>query len=127
GDEGTVGESFMRQNWARYGQLYLAARLVALLFSMALAVLVWRWARALHGEAAGVLATALWTFSPEALAHAGIVGTDLPTALAFTLALYTIWRYLNAPTGRTWMWMALAWAVAFLTRFSAVQLVPVFI
>src|SRR5262249_13678838 len=78
-------------------------------------------------EAGGVLATSLWTLSPEALAHAGIVGTDLPTALAFTLALFTLWRHLNAPSGRTWGWMAMAWAAAFLTRFSAVQLVPVFV
>jgi hypothetical protein len=127
GDEGTVGESFMRLNWAHYGQLYFASRLVALAFSLALGLLIWRWARALHGEASGVLATALWALSPEALAHAGIVGTDLPTALAFTLALYTLWRYLASPSRRTWAWMSLAWAAAFLTRFSAVQLVPVFV
>jgi len=127
GDEGTVGESFMRKNWERYAQLYFASRLVALLFSLALAILVWRWARALHGEAAGVLAVALYALSPEALAHAGIVGTDLPTALAFTLALFALWRFLGAPTRRHWVWLALAWAVAFLTRFSAVQLVPVFV
>jgi len=127
GDESTVGQSFMRQNWDRYAQLYFASRLVALLFSLALAVLVWRWARALHGEAAGVLAVALYALAPEALAHAGIVGTDLPTALAFTLALYTLWQFLNAPTRRRWTWLALAWAAAFLTRFSAVQLVPVFV
>jgi len=127
GDEGTVGESFMRSNWARYSQLYFASRLVALLFSLALGVLVWRWARALYGEASGVLATALWALSPEALAHAGIVGTDLPTALAFTLVLFTLWQYLGSPSRRTWAWMALAWSGAFLTRFSAVQLVPVFV
>src|SRR5207248_10494270 len=53
GDEGTVGESFMQRNWARYGELFFASRLVALLFSLALAVLVWRWARTLYGEAGG--------------------------------------------------------------------------
>ena len=127
GDEGAVGESFMRRNWTRYGQLYFSARLIALLFSLGLGVLVWQWARALHGEAAGVFATSLWAFSPEALAHAGTVGTDLPTALAFTLALYTLWRFLCTPSRRTWPWMGLAWSIAFLTRFSAVQLVPVFI
>lgn len=127
GDEGTVGESFMRKNWGRYAQLFFASRLVALLFSLALATLIWRWTRALHGEAAGVLAVALYALSPEALAHAGIVGTDLPTALAFTLALFTLWRFLGSPTRGHWLLMALAWAVAFLTRFSAVQLVPVFV
>ena len=127
GDEGTVGESFMRMNWQQYAQLFFASRLMALLFSLALALLIWRWARALHGEAAGVLAVALYALSPEALAHAGIVGTDLPTALAFTLAFYTLWRFLAATSWRTWALMALAISAAFLSRFSAVQLVPVFL
>ena len=69
---------------------------------------------------------ALYALSPEALAHAGVVGTDLPTALAFTLVLFSLWRFLCAPSRRTWLWMALAIAAAFLSRFSAVQLVPVF-
>jgi len=121
GDEGTVGESFMRRNWEHYGRLYFASRLVALLFSLALAWLVWRWTRTLFGEAAGVLATALYALSPQAISFAAVVGTDLPTALAFTWVLHRLWRFLNAPGRRTWAWLAVAWSAAFLTRFSAVQ------
>jgi dolichyl-phosphate-mannose-protein mannosyltransferase len=127
GDEGTIGESFMRQNAARFTALYLAARMVGILFSLALALLVWQWARVLYGEWAGTLAAALYTLCPESLAHAGVVGTDLPTATAFTAALYAFWRFANAPGGKTWAMTALAVAAAFITRFSAVELAPVFV
>jgi hypothetical protein len=125
GDEGTVGESFMRVNAARYVRLYVAGRLVGLVFSLLLGLLVWRWARALYGEAAGVLSLALYALAPESLAHAGIIGTDLPTALSVTAVLYAFWRFANDSRWRTWVWAALAVAAASLVRFSAVQLVPV--
>ncbi|MBI5710897.1 MAG: glycosyltransferase family 39 protein [Candidatus Eisenbacteria bacterium] len=127
GDEGTVGESFMRVNAARYHRLYFAARLVGVAFSLLLGLLVWRWARALYGEAAGLLALALYALAPESLAHAGSVGTDLPTALAFTASLYAFWRLINGGGWRAWAWTALAVAAAFLVRFSAVQFVVVFV
>ncbi len=125
GDEGTVGESFMRVNADRYGRLYLAGRMVGLLFSVLLGLLVWRWARSLYGSAGGVLSLALYALAPESLAHAGIVGTDLPTALSFTAVLYAFWRFANDAGRRAWGWLALAVAAAAVVRFSAVQLAPV--
>ena len=125
GDEGTVGESFMRVNAAGYMRLFVASRLVGLVFSLLLGLLVWRWARALYGETAGVLSLALYALAPESLAHAGIVGTDLPTALSASAVLYSFWRFANDVRWRTWAWSALAAACASLVRFSAVQLVPV--
>lgn len=127
GDEGTVGESFMRVNAARYGLVFLAGRMVGLLFSVLLGALVWWWARSLYGPAGGALSLALYALAPESLAHAGIVGTDLPTALSFTAVLYAFWRFANAPRRRTWGWMALAVAAASVVRFSAVQLVPMLV
>lgn len=127
GDESTVGESFMRANADRYVRLFLAARLVALAMSLLLALLVWHWARVLYGEAAGVLAAALELLHPDVIAHASVVGTDLPTALLFTAALFAFWRYAQSASLRRWLLLALAVAGAFLTRFSAVELAPVFL
>lgn len=124
GDEGTVGESFMRVNADRYVRVFLAARLLGVLFSVLLGALVWRWAAALYGPAGGLLALGFYALAPEALAHAGIVGMDVPTALAFTAVLWTWWRFCAAPSWRRWPWAALATAAAFLVRFSAVELAP---
>lgn len=126
GAERFVGYSFMRRNQDRYPRVYFAARLVAVLFSAALAFLVWRVARAWYGPRGGILGLALYAVLPETLAHAGLAGVDLPTGLVFlggTLAWLSFVR-----TGR-WsrFGVAAAWtAAAFLTRFSALQLLPAF-
>ena len=126
GAERFVGYSFMRRNQDRYHRVYFAARMVAALFSVALAILVWRTARSWFGPSGGLLALTLYAVLPETLAHAGLAGVDLPTGLVFfggTLAWLGFVR-----TGR-WSRFGIAalWtAAAFLTRFSALQLLPVF-
>src|SRR5262245_19698969 len=83
GRERFVGYTFMRANADRYQRVYGAARLVALGFSLALALLVWQSARAWHGPRAGLIALGLWAVLPESLAQASLAGVDLPTALTF--------------------------------------------
>ncbi len=124
GRERFVGYTFMRANADRYGRVFGAARAVAVGLSLMLALLVWRTARAWYGPEAGLVALALWTLMPETLAHAAIAGVDLPTALAFFGAALAWNQFLRRGDARRFA-IAAAWiAAAFLTRFSAVQLVP---
>jgi hypothetical protein len=123
--EAGVGEAFMRLNAARYHALYFGARLVAILFSLALAWLVWRFASRLYGPRAARLALALYAFAPEALAHAGIAGIDMATALGFTASIFAFWRFTRTTRWRDAAWLALALGLTALTRFSAIQLGPI--
>jgi hypothetical protein len=119
-----VGEDFERANADRYTRVYTAARLVIAALALLLALLVWRWARRLHGARGAALALAAYVLAPEAVAHAGIVGMDLPVALGCTAALYSFWRFAR---GGQWCWWgatALAVGLTVLTRFSAIQLGP---
>jgi hypothetical protein len=124
-DEAAVGESFMRRNADRFHALYFAGRMVTALLSLLLALLVWRAARGRWGPRGGRLALGLYAFAPEVLAHAGLVGMDLPTALTMTAAVLAFARFGRTGTWGAWGWLALATAAAFLTRFSAAQLVPI--
>jgi len=124
-DEATVGESFMCRNAERFHALYFAARMVTALLSLLLALLVWRAARRRGGPRGGLLALGLYALAPEALAHAGLVGMDLPTALTTTAVVLAFAGFARRGTWAAWGWLALATAAAFLTRFSAVQLAPI--
>jgi Dolichyl-phosphate-mannose-protein mannosyltransferase len=120
-----VGYSFMRANAARYHDLFMAARLPVLLLSLALALLVWRWARRLYGRAGGLVALAAYALAPESLAHAGVVGMDLATGLGFAATLYGWWGF--ARSGR-WPWFACSaagFAFTLLTRFTGWSLLPI--
>jgi 4-amino-4-deoxy-L-arabinose transferase-like glycosyltransferase len=126
-DEFNFGQEFAHLNASRYVRVFSAARLVAVLFSVLLAILVWRWASRLHGPRGGLLALGAYAFAPEALAHAGVAGIDMPSALGFTAACYGFWRFARQGSWRAWAMTALAVSLALLTRFNAILLGPVFL
>jgi 4-amino-4-deoxy-L-arabinose transferase-like glycosyltransferase len=121
-NEFDFGQDFAHANADRYVRVFSAARLMGVLFSVLLALLVWRWARRLHGPRGGLLALGTYAFAPEALAHAGVAGIDMPSALTVTASLYCFWRFTREGTWRTWALTALAVSLALLTRFNALQL-----
>jgi Dolichyl-phosphate-mannose-protein mannosyltransferase len=127
GEQGVVGESFMRENAARYHTLYVAARCVIVLLSVALGLLVWSFARRLYGSRAALLAVAVYATLPDVLAHAGLATMDLATGLGFLASSYLFWKFLGSGRWTDWAWSAFAFGLTFLTRFSAALLVPGFV
>jgi hypothetical protein len=125
GAEVQVGESFMRENADRYRRVFFAARLATVAMSVAVGWLVARFAGALYGPAAGVVAVAVWALFPDAIAHAGVVGVDVPTSLGLLASVWVFWRFCRNGRWRWWAATALAVGLTFLTRFSAVQLGPI--
>ncbi len=126
GRERFAGYSFMRENADRFARVYAAARLPAVAVALALALLVWRAAAAGSGPLGGLFALALWTASPEALAHGALAGVDLPTALVFFGASLAFAAFARGGGVRRWLVCAAWVALAFVTRFSAVQLFAIF-
>jgi hypothetical protein len=102
------------------------ARTPTVVVTLLLAALLWRWARAAYGVAAGLLALALAAFHPSLLAHGHLVTTDVPGALAMTFASWTYWRWSQGPDARRGVLAAAAFAVAVATRLTAWVLLPAF-
>lgn len=104
---------------------WLPARVPTMLAGVALAALVFVWARELYGARAGLLALALTVLDPNLLAHGRLVTTDLWAALAFTLVLWTFWRFCRQPTRGRGILAALALGAALAVKYSAVLLPPI--
>ena len=113
---------FFHENSA--SRIIALARLPAILLTLLLAVLVWAWARAEHGPAAGLAALALAAFHPSLLAHGHLAATDVPAALGFLGTSWAFRRWCQAPTPRRGVIVAVALAAAVLTRLTAWLLVP---
>jgi hypothetical protein len=124
GEQGEVGEAFMRANADRYHRIFFAGRVVIALLSVLLLLVVWRWSRRLWGPRGALLSLAFAAFAPEALAHAGVVTLDVPTALGFTASLAAWQVFVTRGRWRDWAWVALAVGFAFNVRFTAVFLAP---
>lgn len=104
---------------------WLPARVPTMLAGLALGALVFAWARELYGQRAGVLALLLTVLDPNLLAHGRLVTTDLWAALAFTLVLWTFWRFCREPTRGRGVLAALALGAALAVKYSAVLLPPI--
>jgi hypothetical protein len=105
-------------------------RYVTVVCALFLAWLVYRWARALYGPAAGLLALTLYVFEPNILAHAGLVTTDLYATWMTALAVWSFWRLLNHEGPGVWRVAtvsAIVFAVAQLAKYTSAHLAPILI
>ncbi|MCZ6464743.1 MAG: glycosyltransferase family 39 protein, partial [Proteobacteria bacterium] len=122
-----MGQDFMRANESppgHYHRIYRAARVVGLLFSILGGVALFTWARELFGDRAGLVSLALWCFSPNIIANAAILTTDLPAAVMILVSTYAFWRWLHGPRPG-WLGACLVGVLlglAQLTKFSALAL-----
>jgi hypothetical protein len=101
------------------------ARLMMLTWGLLLGLIVFAWAREMWGSDGGLLALFLYCLSPTMLAHSRLVTTDLPIALAFTLTLWCLWRFMQQPDWLRGALVGLALAFALLVKFSALLLAPI--
>ena len=85
-------------------RLVTAARLPVIALSLALALLVFVWARQLYGWRAALLPLVLYCFEPNIIAHSSVATLDLGLAAASSFALYAFWRFLGT---RRWVYLVL--------------------
>src|SRR5207245_9340135 len=90
--------------------LRLAVRAASMLFAVALAVIVWRWAGQLLGPVGALAALWLVVFDPTVLAHGKQVTSDVAVTAFMVAAVYAYWRYRQA--GSRWPLVACAAATA---------------
>lgn len=92
--EWAVGADFIAANGSRSFWLFTLARWACVPFSLLGGWVCWRWAGALYGNAAGIVALALWCFSPDVLGNGSLITPDVPAAALGLLAGYAFWKWL---------------------------------
>jgi hypothetical protein len=125
-DETQMGIDFLYHNHASADSLLFAGRAVTMVLSLLyLGASAWIIRRRL-GPAAALLTVSLCAFDPNLIAHARYITTDFPvTAFYFVAAL--LWmEYLISGRLRDLVLAALGFALALVTKFSALLLLPGF-
>jgi hypothetical protein len=95
------------------------------LFAIALGMLVWAWSRQLFGPMGGMLSLLLYVLNPTILANGALMTSDTAAALFFLAATWTWWRMLQRLTLSRIMLSAFAMAGLFVSKMSAVLIVPI--
>lgn len=121
------GTDFMERNREIYDRLFLLGRLPVVALGLLTCWLVFRWARELYGDEAGLVALLLAVFFPSLIAHAHLATVDVGLCFFLLLALYLFWRFVQRPT--PWMLVACgaALGLAQLSKFTALILYPVLV
>jgi hypothetical protein len=101
------------------------ARIGILPFFVLASTVVWWWGRRLLGEGGGLAPVFLLTNLPPVLAHAGLATMDMAIGAGIISAYYAFWRWLEEPSWRQSAWLGIAVALALLSKFSSVMLLPV--
>ncbi len=116
-------EFLYKQNDA--DRLLYRARFMIVLLGVALGLLLFVWARKLFGCGVATVVLALYTLEPNILAHASIVTTDLGFACLFCGTLYFLWRTTCALNAVNLLAVAVLFALAQVSKFSALALGPI--
>ena len=102
-------------------------RWVTILFSLVLGLYVYRWARELYGPAAGLFSLFLYALSPNIIAHARLVTTDVYAAGMVTISTYYFWKFANRGGWKLGITSAILAGVSQLAKYSCVFIYPIFV
>ncbi len=116
--EFAIGEDFVAANGERSIWLFTLARWACIPFSLMGGYICYRWSSELYGAGAGLLAVALWCFSPNILAHAELVTPDVAATSLGVAAGYMFWRWLKSPTWTRAVLAGIALGLAELTKLT---------
>ncbi|HTW93208.1 MAG TPA: hypothetical protein VMD30_00340, partial [Tepidisphaeraceae bacterium] len=100
-------------------------RAMALIPALALGMLVSAWAWRLAGPVAAMVATTLWAFDPNLLAHGVLAKNDVAIALAYAWMGFAIWSVGKRLTWLSASSLCLAIAVAPMIKLSGIAFLPI--
>ena len=121
----SYAERFWENNPDLFESLSFWPRVPAILLTVILGLLIFKFARELFGDLASVLAVALFTLEPTVLAHGRVVQTDIPATLGYLLLFFTMYRYFQKPSLKHAGWIGVAAGLALLAKFSMLLAGPV--
>jgi hypothetical protein len=99
-----------------------AGRYITLLVSVFTILLVYYWAKEIYGYRAGLFSAFLISVCPNMIANSGLVTTDCYSMLFLTLTFYSLWKFINYPGIKQFVFFSLSVAVSQLVKQSLFHL-----
>ena len=118
-------ESFWENNPEQFSLFSYWPRVFMIALTVALGLLIFRFARELFGPLAALLAVTLFALEPTLLAHGRVVQTDVPAAFGYLLFFFMLRGYAVDRSFKRAAWLGFAAALAVLTKFSMLLVGPV--
>lgn len=121
------GRYFLYQSENPVEKMIFWGRIPMILILILLGFYVFKWARELFGNCAGLLALFFFSFSPTLIAHGRLVTTDVGAAAGIFIATYYFIKALKSPTKKNIILAGVFFGLAELLKFSAILLLPFYL
>jgi hypothetical protein len=119
-----VARNYFEADYGRARAQIFLGRHVTVLLSVLLALYLYRYCFARYGPKTALFVLALYCLHPTMMAHGRLVTTDMPLALATTVATGEFVAYIERPRWPRLLSTALAVGAALAVKFSAIFLIP---
>lgn len=107
-------------------QMIFWGRIPMILILLLTGFYIFRWAREIFGNEAGILALFLFSLSPTFLAHGRLVTTDVGAAAGALISTYYFVKFLKDSSKKNLIKSGIALGLAELAKFSLILLIPFF-
>ena len=120
----TVEQQFWFANQTQFLRIGFWTRLMMIPLAALLGVVIFIFTRTISNSTAALIAVFMYSIEPTILAHGRVVHTDLAAALGYLLFFFALFQYHRFPTHRQAILLGVVTALALLTKYSMVILVP---
>ncbi|HXB02131.1 MAG TPA: phospholipid carrier-dependent glycosyltransferase [Opitutaceae bacterium] len=120
-----IGDEYLFKSGNNASHILIAGRAMTTLLGAGLGFMVFLWARRIFGDVGGLGALTFFVFCPLVISNASLVTTDLATALWYTAAVGTYWRFICEPNSRRSLLAGVALGLLLLTKYSGLGFVAI--
>ncbi len=121
----TLSDQYFNRTGNDTVQMTLLGRAMAALIAVALGAVIWLWSRHLFGPFGAALSLLFYVLSPPVLANGPLMKDDISISLMFLAATGAFWAMLRKFTWTRIVVSGLVTGLLFVTKFSAVLMVPI--
>ncbi|MEW2463838.1 phospholipid carrier-dependent glycosyltransferase [Streptomyces sp. NPDC046994] len=126
GDQGRLGRRLLYESGNDPWQVMFWARLPVMVVTLLFGLAVFGFARDLVGSTGGLVALALYTFSPDLITNGSLATLDVPAAGFVVTAAWMVWRARRRPLPHLAL-AGVASGAAVATKMSTLPAVPVLV
>ena len=101
-------------------------RYMTLLVCLLIGIYIYKWAKELFGEWAGILSLFLFVFCPNINAHDTLLTTDAYTALFALTTFYYFYKFVKNSGWKYFILFSFSFAIAQVSKYSLLHLLPIF-
>lgn len=120
------GTKFIFESGNDPAKIIFWARLPMMLLTLFFGALFFIWSERKFGKRAALMALALFSFSPNFIAHGHLVTTDIGATLGFLIGIGAFLNFLHAPNSKHIAIAGIALGIALLLKFSTFLLLPIY-